>query len=63
VNHILDTLGTIRRLEEQFANEPDPRVRIDLAETIDLLEISFRREVEKHFSKGGTNEGNNGNVA
>lgn len=44
---VLDMLGTIRRLEKQQLVEPDPRVRAEIAETLDRLNSSFDVEVDK----------------
>lgn len=44
---ILDMLGTIRRLEKAHLLEPDPRLRMEIAETLDILNKSFDYEVDR----------------
>jgi hypothetical protein len=44
---VLDMLGTIRRLEKQMIDEGDPRVRHEIAETLDILNPSFDLEVDR----------------
>lgn len=48
---ILDMLGTIRRLERALLDESDPRIRQEIAVTLDLLNRSFDYEVERYAKK------------
>jgi hypothetical protein len=51
LHNLLDMLGTIRRLKRAYEENPDPRVRAETAETLDLLEPVFERELDKYLNQ------------
>ena len=47
MDHIKDLIETVRALKARLAQEPDPRARLDIAETLDMLEPIVDREVDR----------------